>query len=420
VSHRFSGSWSSNLKELLRVWPTRFVRQHGPLRPVVERVLREFLKCGLLEHGFARLWCSEWRRSVLVAFSCRGRSFCPVVLTIPRLLRPLFRRRRDLLTELGRVAAEAAAELVRRAAQSDVRPGLKVEHRSGYYAPRDFGHARREDREHQLEDQLLSDLSARDFPVWLQTSYFRLAADRYYVPLSIALPGSAVPFMHKGGEGRASIDLIGVVRDEVDRPVARLRDTVTVAAPGAQEVRRKNVQYQTGFVLPPGRYRIKVVVRENQEGAFGSFEAEVRVPDLRAAKVRLSSVVMGTQLRPDAHPDARNPLSREGSELLPNVTHVVSAGQTLFFYYEVYDPGRTPRGGVRLQTTVSFFRGGIRRYESPAVELTRVAAADRHAAIFQLAVPPHSLDPGLYLCQVNVIDDVAGTFDFPRLALMVR
>jgi hypothetical protein len=115
------------LDELLRVWPERFARQHGPLRAVVERVLRAFLQCGLLEHGFARLWCSECRRSVLVAFSCRGRSFCPscekkrqilwaewlceevlaktahrhVVLTIPRLLRPLFRRRRELLTELG-------------------------------------------------------------------------------------------------------------------------------------------------------------------------------------------------------------------------------------------------------------------------------------------------------------------------------
>jgi len=43
----------------------------------VERVLREFLRCGLLESGFARLWCGECRRSVLVAFSCRGRSFCP-------------------------------------------------------------------------------------------------------------------------------------------------------------------------------------------------------------------------------------------------------------------------------------------------------------------------------------------------------
>jgi len=141
-----------HLEELLRVWPTRFVRQHGPLRPLVERVLREFLKCGLLEHGFARLWCSECRRSVLVAFSCRGRSFCPscekkkqllwaewlreellapvphrhVVLTIPRLLRPLLRRRRDLLTELARAGAEATVELVRRGAGRDLRPGLVV------------------------------------------------------------------------------------------------------------------------------------------------------------------------------------------------------------------------------------------------------------------------------------------------------
>jgi hypothetical protein len=66
-----------HLEDLLRVWPGRFVRQHGPLRPVAERVLREFLKCALLEQGFAQLWCSKCRRSVVVAFSCRGRSFCP-------------------------------------------------------------------------------------------------------------------------------------------------------------------------------------------------------------------------------------------------------------------------------------------------------------------------------------------------------
>jgi len=128
-----------HLEELLRVWPARFAQRHGPLRTVVERVLREFLKCGLLDHGFARLWCGECRRSVLVAFSCRGRSFCPscekkkqllwaewlreqvlapvahrhIVLTIPRLLRPLFRRRRELLTELARAGAEAVRELVR-------------------------------------------------------------------------------------------------------------------------------------------------------------------------------------------------------------------------------------------------------------------------------------------------------------------
>ena len=89
---------------------------------------------------------------MLVAFSCRGRSFCPscekkrqllrtewlceevlvkiahrhVVLTIPRLLGPLFRRRRELLTELGRAAAEAVSEFVRRGIGDDARPGIVV------------------------------------------------------------------------------------------------------------------------------------------------------------------------------------------------------------------------------------------------------------------------------------------------------
>jgi hypothetical protein len=41
---------------------------------VVERVLRGFMRCGLVEHGFARLWCPACRTSVLCLFSCRGRS----------------------------------------------------------------------------------------------------------------------------------------------------------------------------------------------------------------------------------------------------------------------------------------------------------------------------------------------------------
>jgi hypothetical protein len=50
-----------------------------------------------------------------------------VVLTIPRLLRPLFRRRRELLGELARAGAEAVKELVRHASgETDARPGVVV------------------------------------------------------------------------------------------------------------------------------------------------------------------------------------------------------------------------------------------------------------------------------------------------------
>jgi len=43
----------------------------------VERELREFLTCGVMASGFARLRCTDCFHEVLVAFSCKGRGFCP-------------------------------------------------------------------------------------------------------------------------------------------------------------------------------------------------------------------------------------------------------------------------------------------------------------------------------------------------------
>jgi hypothetical protein len=43
----------------------------------VVRELRRFLTCGVLAHGFARVHCPACGRDILVAFSCKGRGFCP-------------------------------------------------------------------------------------------------------------------------------------------------------------------------------------------------------------------------------------------------------------------------------------------------------------------------------------------------------
>ena len=43
----------------------------------VERELRSYLECGILAHGFLRLCCAECNASRTVAFSCKGRGFCP-------------------------------------------------------------------------------------------------------------------------------------------------------------------------------------------------------------------------------------------------------------------------------------------------------------------------------------------------------
>jgi hypothetical protein len=117
-----------------------------------------------------------------------------------------------------------------------------------------------------------------------------------------------------------------------------------------------------------------------------------------------------------------------GRELVPNVTHVVSSGQHLYFYYEVYDPaklaaataGSSSHQAIKLLTSIAFFRGKVRAFETPLVETTELTAPDRKTAVFQFDVPAASLPPGLYTCQVNVVDDAAGAFTFPRMQLYVR
>ncbi len=309
------------------------------------------------------------------------------------------------------------------------RPGLKLEYRRGYYAPADFQHATRADRELQLDEELASDLPTTDLPVYLATGYFRLADNKFFVPISLVVPGSEIPFTRGGDQDKATLDVIGAVTDGSNRrPISSLRDTVKFNVAGAQEVRRKNVQYNSGFVLPAGKYHLKFVVRENQSGRLGSFETDLIVPELKTVPLKMSSVVLASQLQPAAA-KRRNesPLIRDGSELIPNVTHVFSSGQHLYLYYEVYDPARQTAGktaekqqDIRVLTNVAFFSGKVKTYETPLVEAQQLNAPDRKAAVFQLDVPLTSLKPGFYTCQVNVIDDAAGRFTFPRLALLVR
>jgi hypothetical protein len=141
---------------------------------------------------------------------------------------------------------------------------------------------------------------------------------------------------------------------------------------------------------------------------------------MRKLPVKLSSVVLGTQTQPVAQRNAVSPLARNGTMLVPSLTHVVSTGQPLYFYYEVYEPAVVQSGSPRLLTSIAFFRGKVKTYETPLVEVTRLDAPDRKAAIFQYSVPASALKPGYYTCQVTVVDDVAGTFAFPRLPLLVR
>src|SRR5665213_576051 len=342
------------------------------------------------------------------------------------------------------------------------RNDVKLEFRPGYYAPADFQHQKTEDRELALTEEMRSDLPATDVAIYLQALYFRRSDNEFYVPISLVVPGSQIPFVKGGDRDKASLDILGEVKKVLgdapgnsasggpgpklgDIAVGNVRDTVKLAVDESQQVKPRNIQYSTGFTLAPGRYHLKFVVRENQTGAMGSFETDLNVPDLKKAPIKLSSVVLASQRVPNVSKNNKadiNPLVRDGLEWVPNVAHVFRQDQHLYMMYEVYDPAKskeapTPaaspgpapaaspglarrKGGpVRVLTSIEFLNDGTKVYETPLVEADSLNVPDRDAVSFQFDVPLTQLKPGTYICQVNVIDDAGGSFSFPRMAMKV-
>src|SRR5215831_3366021 len=219
------------------------------------------------------------------------------------------------------------------------RPGINLEFRKGYYAPKDYKHFNAEDKERQLTDELGAELSSTDVAVYMAAAYFRLDESRFYIPVSLVVPGSQIPFTKGGDKDKATLDVIGEVLDELKRPVSSMRETVKLALDSSQQVQRKNVQYTTGFILTPGKYHFKFVVRENEGGKIGSFETDFTVPDIRKVPLKMSSVLLASQ-RQENNKKGQNPLVRDGSELIPNIAHVFTPDQHLYLFYEVYDPAK--------------------------------------------------------------------------------
>jgi VWFA-related protein len=318
-------------------------------------------------------------------------------------------------------------------------PEAKLEYRPGYYAPADFQHQKNEDREFALTEQMRSEVPATDVAIYLQALYFRLTDGKFYIPMSLVIPGSQINPVTVKDKDKASIDILGQVRNATNIVVGQVRQTVPLAVDANQQLQKKNVQYSTGFELAPGKYHVKFVVRENQSGNMGTFETDINVPDMKKASLKLSSIVMSSQRTPNKEKKTVDPLVQDGMEFVPNVPHVFRQDQHLYFLYEVYSPSketdaaaiaapaqapaagltRKEAGPVRVLTSIEFLLGGVKVYETPLVEANAINVPERDAVSFQFDVPLAGLKAGTYVCQVNVIDDAGGSFTFPRMALRI-
>lgn len=309
-----------------------------------------------------------------------------------------------------------------------------LDFRRGYFAEKEFKAFGSYDKERQLEDALMLGDPVMDLRLALEVNWFRVGKDRYFVPVAVKIPGSAIPLKKQGSGETTTFDFIGQVRDTKGAMMGAVRDSIKIQLRDdkAGQLASRSLIYDTGFTLAPGKYQLKMLVRENQTGKMGTFESKFTVPDLGGLKdgLRLSSVVWSGQRTQVA--DAvgladknlkkqdKHPLVRDKEKLLPSVTHVFRPGQTMFVYAELYDPAMVEtRNLPMVSAAVTVYRDKKLVLESAPVTVAALKEGRPGTAGVYLEVPLKDLKPGEYTMQLNVIDQAGQKFGFSRAPLIV-
>src|SRR5579872_300252 len=310
-----------------------------------------------------------------------------------------------------------------------------VDFRQGYFAGKVFGKFTTADKERQLEDALMLGDPITELTIAMELDYFQLNRAEYFVPLIVKIPGSELALARRGGAEHTLIDFIGEIKDEFGTTVQNVRDKVDIklSDTNAAELANRPIEYDTGYTLLPGKYRIKFLARDSETGRIGTYETQFLIPNLNKEEkhIPISSVVLSSQRvdlkdaiynaakKDKDKEETQNPLVQEGQKLIPSVTRVFHTSRDMYIYLQAYERWVTAPGVEPLVAFVTFYKGQTKAFETPPIAVTQGVENKLKTVPLKFNLPLNKLPPGKYMCQVSIVGPAGQKAAFWQASVML-
>jgi VWFA-related protein len=286
----------------------------------------------------------------------------------------------------------------------------------GYFAEKSYANFNNADKDRQLEEALMQDDPFTDLTIAMEVNYFQLNRAEYFIPVSVKIPGSELQLAKKKGAARTQIDFIGEIKDDNGYTQQNMRDKLDFELSNQEVAALANspIQYETGFTLLPGKYKIKLLARDTVTGNIGTYEAKFEIPNLEKEDKRLpiSTVVLSSQrvrlddalftVKKAEAAQAASPLVVNGEKLLPSVTRVFSKTKEMYVFLQAYE--RKYASMQPLVAFVTFFKGDEKAFETTPIAITEGIDPKSKAIPLAFTVPLQNLPTGRYDVQVTVLE----------------
>jgi VWFA-related protein len=159
------------------------------------------------------------------------------------------------------------------------RPGVRVSYRKGYYAPKEQLTFERRKKEDILE-ALHAPGNLNEIPIQLSYNYFQVEDSRYQLALLTRVNIRGLKFVEEDSRHKNLINLVVVAFDENDHFVDGLEKSMdlNLTDPSYTALLSHGFTSKVDIKVPPGRYKIKAVVREGVHTKMGSINKTIEVP----------------------------------------------------------------------------------------------------------------------------------------------
>ncbi|HSR51275.1 MAG TPA: GWxTD domain-containing protein [Acidobacteriota bacterium] len=195
-----------------------------------------------------------------------------------------------------------------------------------------------------LKQLVSTSVTYEQVPFKIGYQYLSVDEEAVLVPVTLEFENRDLTFKPASGEPallRGQVNIYGLVQNLSGRIVEEFDDTLHMGFPAAEkEVRlgRKSV-FQKMILLPPGRYKLTMAVKDDRSDRVGSQTLGLVLPG-REEGLDASSVILARalQYRKDADPEI-DPFLLGDFKVIPNVTATFNRGDQMGLYLQVYNAG---------------------------------------------------------------------------------
>jgi len=159
------------------------------------------------------------------------------------------------------------------------RPGIQINYRKGYYAPKEQRSLERRKKEDIIE-ALHAPGNLNEIPIQLSYNYFQVDDSRYQLALLTRVTVRGLKFVEEDSRFKNMIDLVVIAFDENDQYVDGLEKSMelNLTDPSYKALLANGFTSKVDIKVPPGRYKIRAVVREGVNTKMGSIHKTIEVP----------------------------------------------------------------------------------------------------------------------------------------------